>query len=65
MSVEEIELVVSRLTADELALFSKWFDEFRAQLWESQIEADILAGKLDPAGQRADEAFESGNCTSL
>ena len=65
MSVEEIELVISRLTADEFALFSLWFDEFRAQQWDSQIEADILAGKLDPAGQRADDDFESGRCTSL
>ena len=47
MSVEELELVVSRLAADELALFSQWFDEFRAQQWDRQIEADILAGKLD------------------
>lgn len=65
MSVEEIELVVSRLTADEFALFSQWFDEFRAEQWDRQIEADILAGKLEPAGQRADDDFESGGCTSL
>ena len=65
MSVEELELVVSRLAADELALFSQWFDEFRAQQWDRQIEGDILAGKLDPAGQRADDDFESGRCTSL
>jgi len=65
MSVEELELVVSRLAADELALFSQWFDEFRAQKWDRQIEADILAGKLDPAGQRADDDFDSGRCTSL
>jgi hypothetical protein len=65
MSVEELELVVSRLAADELALFSQWFDEFRAGQWDSQIEADILAGKLDAAGQRADDDFESERCTSL
>ena len=47
MSVEELELVVSRLAADEFALFSQWFDEFRAQQWDGQIEAEILAGKLD------------------
>lgn len=65
MSVEELELVVSRLAADEFALFSQWFDEFRSQQWDRQIEADILAGKLDPAGRRADDDFESGRCTSL
>jgi hypothetical protein len=65
MSVEELELVVSRLAADEFALFSRWFDEFRAQQWDRQIEADILAGKLDTAGDHAEDDFESGRCTSL
>ena len=65
MSIEELELVVSRLAEDELALFSRWFDEFRAEQWDRQIEADIPAGKLDAAGQRADNDFESGRCTPL
>jgi hypothetical protein len=65
MSIEELELVVSRLAAHELALFAQWFDEFRAQQWDRQIEADIRAGELDAAGQRADDDFESGRCTSL
>jgi hypothetical protein len=65
MSVEELELVVSRLAAEEFAIFSRWFDEFRAQQWDRQIEADILAGKLDVAGKRADDDFESGRCTNL
>ncbi len=65
MSVQELELVVSRLAADEFALFSQWFDEFRAQQWDRQIESDIMAGKLERAGQRADDDFEAGSCTSL
>ena len=65
MSIEELELVVSRLAAEDLAVFSEWFDEFRAEQWDRQIEADVLAGKLDAAGQRADDDFESKRCTSL
>jgi hypothetical protein len=65
MSVEELELVVSSLAADEFGLFSQWFDEFRAQRWDSQIEADIQTGKLDCAGERADDDFECGRCTDL
>jgi hypothetical protein len=61
MSVEELELVVSGLAANELAVFAQWFDEFRAEQWDRQIEADILAGKLEAAGQRADNYFESGH----
>jgi hypothetical protein len=65
MSIEELELVVSRLAEDELALFSRWFDEFRAQQWDRQIEADVRAGKLDAAGQRADDDYEAGRCKRL
>ena len=65
MSIEELELVVSRLAADELDLFSQWFDEFRALQWDRQIEADALAGELDAAGQRADDDFEAGRCNPL
>ena len=65
MSVKELELVISRLAPDEFALFSQWFDEFRAKQWDDRIEADILAGKLDTAGQRADDDFEAGRCNPL
>lgn len=65
MSIEELELVVSRLADDELDLFSKWFDEFRAQQWDRRIEADVLAGRLDAVGQRADDDFEAGRCNPL
>jgi hypothetical protein len=65
MSIEELEMVVSHLSTEELASFSQWFEEFRAKQWDRQIEADILAGRLDAAGQRADDDFEAGRCTSL
>jgi hypothetical protein len=65
MSVEEIESAVSKLSATELTRFSKWFEEFAADEWDRQIEEDIRAGRLDAAGKRADEHFESGQCTPL
>ena len=65
MSVEELESVVCNLSAQELARFSEWFEEFMAEQWDAQIEADILAGRFDAAGQRADDDFEAGRCTPL
>jgi hypothetical protein len=44
---------------------SHWFEEFLADQWDRRIEADILAGRLEAAGRRADEDFESGRCTPL
>jgi hypothetical protein len=65
MSVEELQRVVSLLPPEELDRFSRWFEEFLAEQWDERIEADILAGRLDAAGQRADEDFEAGRCTPL
>ncbi|MDS4026226.1 MAG: hypothetical protein RKO25_04430 [Candidatus Contendobacter sp.] len=65
MNIAELESAVAQLPREELAEFSKWFEEFIADQWDRQIEADILAGRLDAAGQRADEDFIAGRATPL
>lgn len=65
MTVEELQNSVSGLSAEELAAFSTWFEEFMADHWDRQIETDIQAGRLDEAGRRAEEDFEAGRCTPL
>ncbi|MEN9576243.1 MAG: hypothetical protein RL514_4098 [Verrucomicrobiota bacterium] len=65
MSVQEIESEVARLPADELSRFSKWFEEYLADQWDRQIEADIVAGRFTAAGQRAEAEFEAGSCKPL
>lgn len=65
MTIEELESEVSRLSVSELARFSEWFEEFLADQWDRQIEADILTGRLDEAAKRADEDFEAGRATPL
>ena len=65
MSVEELESVVSRLSADELARFSEWFEEFLANQWDRKIEQDVLVGRLESSAKRSAEHFEAGRCTPL
>lgn len=65
MSVEELQTAVSDLPAEELERFSQWFEEYLAEQWDRKIEADILTGRLDAAGRRADEDFEAGRCTPM
>ena len=65
MSVQEIEAAVARLSAEELSRFSQWFEEYVANQWDRQIEADILAGRFDAAGKRAEAEFEAGRCKPL
>jgi hypothetical protein len=54
MSLHELESAVSQLPADQLSAFARWFEEYRADVWDRRIEADIKAGRLDQAGRRAD-----------
>ena len=65
MSVEELESVVSRLSADDIARFSEWFEEFLANQWDRKIEQDVLAGRLDSIAKRSIEHFEADCCTPL
>ena len=65
MSLQELEAAVTQLPAADLAAFARWFEEYMADAWDRRIEADILAGRLDQAAQKADEEFEAGRCTPL
>ena len=65
MNLQELEASVEQLLPRELEAFSKWFEEFLAEAWDRRIEADIAAGRLDAAGQQADEDFVAGRCTPL
>jgi hypothetical protein len=65
MSVEELKSAVALLSLKDLDLFSQWFEEFLADEWDRRIEADILAGRLDAAGNRADEHFVAGQSSPL
>ncbi|HEX4086483.1 MAG TPA: hypothetical protein VHY22_16335 [Chthoniobacteraceae bacterium] len=65
MSIQELETAVSHLSKEELAAFSQWFEEYMADAWDRQIDADIQAGRFDAAGKRAKADYEAGRCTPL
>jgi len=65
MSVKELENAIAQLSPDELNAFSQWFEEFLADAWDRQIEADARSGRFDKAVKQADDDFEAGRCTPL
>ena len=65
MSAQELEAAVTQLPKEELARFAQWFEEYIADEWDRQIEADSLAGRFDAAGKRAKADYEAGRCTPL
>ncbi|MCC6500657.1 MAG: hypothetical protein IT313_10360 [Anaerolineales bacterium] len=60
MTVNELEQAVTQLSKEELALFRAWFDEYDAQLWDKQIEADVKAGRLDKIIAEVDAEYDAG-----
>lgn len=65
MSLKEIQDAVSNLPQEDFRTFCGWFDEFRADAWDKQIEEDARSGRLNAAVSRADADFEAGRCTPL
>lgn len=65
MSLAELEKEVQMLPPGEFAAFTRWFEEYTANLWDKQFERDVAAGKLDQLGRKADAAFQAGQCTEL
>ena len=55
MSITEIEQAITELSPEELARFREWFEEYCAEVWDQQIEADAKSGRLDRLISAADE----------
>ncbi len=60
MSITEIEQAIAELSPEELARFRERFDEYYADVWDKQIEADAKSGRLDKLIAEADEEYDAG-----
>ncbi len=45
--LEKIEQDIATLDKADLKKLYDWLEEYKADLWDQQIEADAKAGKLD------------------
>ena len=57
MSVQELENAIRQLSLEDLQRLADWLDEYRAEQWDQQIEADIHTGRLDEAGRTRRRRF--------
>ncbi len=64
-AVQELQSIVSQLSAEELARFREWFDKFDAEVWDRQFEDDAKSGKLDQLANQAIADFQAGKCKQL
>jgi len=63
--LERIEQDVASLSKEELAAFAKWFEEWRADQWDRQIEEDAKAGRLDELVAQAKADIAAGRVEPL
>lgn len=59
-SVREIEAAISHLPANELAELMAWLQEYHADAWDRQIEADLEAGRLDALLSEVEREYQAG-----
>ncbi len=64
-NVKSIEKAVESLPPLELAEFRRWFAEFDAAAWDTQIERDAESGKLDRLAEEALADYRVGSTREL
>jgi hypothetical protein len=64
-SVEEIEAEIAKLTPSEVLHVAEWLAEYRAELWDKQIEEDAASGKLDRFIEEALDEHRQGKTRPL
>ncbi|QEG34003.1 hypothetical protein Pr1d_12750 [Bythopirellula goksoeyrii] len=65
MTLNELENAITGLSPDELARFRAWFAQYDGEMWDQQIEADALAGRLDDLAEAALRAHREGKTREL
>jgi hypothetical protein len=60
MGIQEIERAIRQLSPKDMARFRQWVDEFDAQNWDEQFEADVKSGKLDRFAEGALAEYRAG-----
>ncbi|MET0359301.1 MAG: hypothetical protein ABW055_07665 [Pararhizobium sp.] len=63
--LEHIEKSVTELSAEELAEFTRWFEDLQARRWDERFEADATAGKLDALADDALSELAAGRARRL
>jgi hypothetical protein len=64
-TVQEIERAIRALTPSELEEFYAWLDQHRPQPIDTQIKADLDAGRIDDRIDRALADHKAGNTQPL
>ena len=65
ITAETVERAVEQLPQEELAKFRHWFAQFDADAWDTQLEVDAAAGKLDALAEEARADYQDGKAREI
>jgi ribosomal protein L29 len=63
--LEKIEQDISALDPMDVRKLADWLDEYKAELWDRQMETDAKAGKLDKLIAEARREIAEGKVRPL
>jgi hypothetical protein len=63
--LEKIEQEIAALDPKDVRKLADWLDDYKAELWDRQIEADAKAGKLDELAEQALADHRAGRTRPL
>ncbi|TCP90215.1 hypothetical protein C8J31_10150 [Rhizobium sp. PP-CC-2G-626] len=63
--LEHIEKSVTELSAEDLAEFTRWFEDLQAKGWDERFEVDATSGKLDALADAALFELSAGQARRL
>ena len=63
--VEQIEADIAKLSPQDARQVAQWLEEFLADQWDQQLEADAKAGRLDKLTEQALREIEAGETQPL
>lgn len=63
--LEQFKEFVSSLDPKDVRKLTEWMDEYNAELWDRQIEADAKAGKLNKLLENARKEIAAGKVRPL
>lgn len=60
MGIKDIEKAIVQLPAKDVDQLEHWLEDYRAQMWDEQIEEDLAAGHLDLPLAEVDKEYKAG-----
>jgi len=63
--LEKIELEIASLDPQDVRKLADWIEDYKAALWDRQIEGDAKAGRLDGLIENARTEIAAGKIRPL